>query len=156
MVADRSWDGDGFCWPWLPGWNWFRQFRTARWWQPIIPLIFGAGLLWANVGKPLLRKRQIRARNPSSQRLQIVIQGDRIHIQAEGVGTFTRSWNELVGVHDANQGILMGFADGVVNWLPRRVFQDEQMKRRLHAFFVQRLAETANQSLNEEDGDPSE
>lgn len=146
------------------GWGWvmlaivawlkvFPQIRANPWWQPFLPLAAGAGILWYQVAEPFLRKRQIRANNPASQNLKLVVQSDGIQIQAEGIGTFQRTWDELADAINAKRGVLIHFTDGIVNWLPRRVFQDEQMQERLHAFLVQRLIENERQRLSEDESE---
>ena len=97
------------------GWGWFLlafvawlkvfpQIRAHKWWQPILPLTLGAGLLWHNVAKPFLRKKRIRANNPASQELKLFFLSEGIQIQAEGIGTFKRAWDELAATLNAKKG----------------------------------------------------
>jgi len=138
------------------GWGWFilaivawlkvfPQIRADKWWQPLLPLTAGVGLLWYNVAKPFFRKRQIRANNPASQKLQLVVLSDGIQIMAEGIGTSKRTWDELAAAINAKKGLLIYFTDGIANWLPQRAFQNNRMKEELYTFLVQRLVENEEQ-----------
>jgi hypothetical protein len=132
------------------GWGWvtlaivawlkvFPRVRADKWWQPLIPLTLGAGLLWYNVAEPFFRKRRIQANNPTSQKLHLDFVSDGIQIQAEGIGTFKRTWDELGGVINAKQGLLMYFTDGIVNWLSQRVFQNPAEKEALFSFLYDQI-----------------
>lgn len=144
----------------IMGWGWFilaivawlevfPQIRAHTWWQPLLPLTLGGGLLWHNVANPFLRKRQIRANNPASQKVQFIILSDGIQIQAAGIGTFKRTWDELAAAINAKEGLLIYFTDGTANWLPQRAFQNDRMKAELHALLVQRLVENEEQQLRD-------
>ena len=132
------------------GWGWiilaivtwlkiFPRVRADKWWQPLIPLILGTGLLWYNVTKPFLQKRRIRASNPASQKLHLDFMSDGIQIQAEKIGTFKRTWEELAAVTNAKKGLLIYFTDGIANWLPERVFQNTVEKTALYTFLYNQI-----------------
>jgi hypothetical protein len=132
----------GWGWFILPFVVWLKVFpnvRADKWWQPLIPLILGAGLLWYHVAQPFLRRRRIRANNPSSQKLHLEFMDDGIQVHAEGIGSFKRTWDELAGVVNTKKGLLIYFIDGVVNWLPQRIFQSEEAKRSLFSFLYGHL-----------------
>ena len=82
----------------------FPSDKGSQMWQPILPLTLGAGLLWHNVAKPFLRKKRIRANNPASQELKLFFLSEGIQIQAEGIGTFKRAWDELAATLNAKKG----------------------------------------------------
>ena len=136
----------------IMGWGWFllailawlevfRQIRPHKWWQPLLPLTLGGGLLWHNLAKPFLQKRQIRANNPASEMVRFIIMSDGIQIQAAGLGPLKRTWDELAAAMNAKTGLLIYFTDGTANWLPQRAFQNNRLKEGLHAFLVERLVE---------------
>lgn len=132
----------GWGWFILPFVVWLKVFpnvRADKWWQPFIPLIMGAGLLWYNVIEPFLRKRRIRANNPTSQKLHLEFISDGIQIQAEGIGTFKRTWDEFAAVVNTKKGLLIYFTDGIVNWLPQRVFQNMEAKRSVFTFLYNQI-----------------
>lgn len=132
----------GWGWFILPIVTWLKIFPNVRanhWWQPFIPLILGTVLLWYNVVQPFLRKRRIRVNNPASQKLRLDFLSNGIQIQAEGVGTFKRTWDELAGVVNTKKGLLIYFTDGIVNWLPQRVFQNMEAKRSLFSFLYHQI-----------------
>jgi hypothetical protein len=132
------------------GWGWFTlaivawlkvvpRVRADRWWQPLLPLVLGAGLLWYNLVEPIFQKRRIRADNPASQELHLDFESNGIQIQAQGIRNFKRTWDELDGVINARKGVLMFFTDGIVDWLPQRVFQNTAEKDALYSFLCHQL-----------------
>lgn len=127
------------------------HLKNREWWLPIIWLFLGVSILWYNAVKPFLQRRHIRNSNAASQDLKLEFKQDGIHIEAPGTGEFDRTWNELDGATNCDEGILVYYTDGTVAWLPRRVFPNDDVKTALHAFLVDRMfeAEVENEPIQE-------
>jgi YcxB-like protein len=134
----------GMGWLWLAGavCFWTKASRS----QLIIWLSLGVAIIWSNVMKPFFKRWRIRTTAPASQKLGVEITEDGIHIEADGGGAFSRTWDELDGVIDCDEGILVYFTDRIVNWLPRRVFTDSKTKAELYSYMRQRLLNAENEN----------
>lgn len=93
-------------------------------WRPFIWLLLGVGVLYCFVLKPYLRRNQIIRNNEPYQNVILEFHDNSIKLQIDGVGNFVRSREELVEVVDASKGVIFYFSDGVVSWLPNRVFSN--------------------------------
>jgi hypothetical protein len=106
---------------------------------PLIWLALGASILWSNVVRPFMKRRHIRQTARPAQNLTLEFTKDGILIEAPGAGVFSRTWNELYGARNCDEGVLVYFNDGTVDWLPRRVFPNDAAKNALHAYLLGRL-----------------
>ena len=115
-------------------------------------IALGIGVLWKDVVKPFWKRRHIRASVAASQEVAFEFTDNAIRIEALGVGTFNRAWDELDGTINSDEGVLIYFNDGTVNWLPRRVFPNDVTKRAFHYHLLQRLpdAQTEDDSLQQD------
>ena len=125
------------------------HLKDRQWWLPIIWLVLGVSILWSNVVRPFMKRRHIRETAASSQELKLEFTQDGIHIEAPGAGVFDRTWDELDGVRSCDEGMLVYFTDGSVDWLPRRVFPDDATKNALHAFLLQRMEQISAEAAEE-------
>jgi len=124
-----------------------KAIKEGRWWQPIIPLCLGMGILWTRLFKPFLTRRRIRKANRTVQPLVVALGDSGIRIEAENLGVIDRAWEELESVEVAEKGVAIGFSDGVANWLPNRVFRGEEERRMCAAYLASMLPKEV-----EEDG----
>jgi hypothetical protein len=125
------------------------HLKDRQWWLPIIWLVLGVSILWSNVVRPFMKRRHIRETAASSQELKLEFTQDGIHIEAPGAGVFDRTWDELDGVRSCDEGMLVYFTDGSVDWMPRRVFPDDATKNALHAFLLQRMEQISAEAAEE-------
>lgn len=95
----------------------------------IVGLLVDIVLLYYLVGKSYWRRRRIRKVNPPCAEVTLEFQDDHLEIEVGGSGTFGREWRELAEFTNAPRGILLYFDDGIVNWLPNRVFTDKMGKK---------------------------
>jgi len=131
----------GMGWAWLLGavLSMFYSQKSSNGWQPVVWLLLGVAILWNEVFKPFWKRRHIRNTAPIAQGLLLDFTEDGIRIDAQGVGTFNRNWDELDGTTNCDEGILVYFTDGTVDWLPRRVFPNDATQKALYAYLLQRL-----------------
>jgi len=122
------------------------HLKDRQWWLPIIWLALGVGILWTHVVKPWLRRRHIRQNAAAAQDLKLEFRQDGIQIEAPGVGVFNRTWEELDGARNCDEGLLVYFIDGTVDWLPRRVFPNDSTKAALHAFLLEKIVVAETES----------
>lgn len=115
-------------------------------WRPVIWLLLGVGVIYYFVIRPYVRRSRIKENNEPQQDLVLEFRDDCIKLDITGVGEFTRKWDELVESIDAYKGIIFYFSDGVVNWMPNRVFSDEGERSK----FIEFIQEHQNhmQSIN--------
>ena len=91
-------------------------------WRPLIWIFIGIAILYLFIIRPYFKRNRIKRNNASHQDLMVEFLDDCIKLHITGVGDFTRQWEEFAGFIDADKGILFYFNDGIVNWLPNRVF----------------------------------
>jgi hypothetical protein len=91
-------------------------------WRPIVWVLIGLGILYFFAIKPYFTRSRIKQNNAARQDLILEFDDDSLRLQISGVGSFTRRWEEFTGFTDTNKGILFYFSDGIVNWIPNRVF----------------------------------
>ncbi len=110
-------------------------------WRPVVWLLLGVGVIYYFVVRPYLRRSRIKENNAPQQDLILEFHDDYMKLEVSGVGKFTRKWEELVEFVDARKGIIFYFSDGVVNWIPDRVFADGGERNRFIEF-IQRINES--------------
>ena len=103
-------------------------------WRPVVWLFLGVGLLYYFVIRPYLQRSRIKENNAPQQNLALEFNDNCIKLGISGVGDFTREWEELVEFTDTRKGIIFYFSDGVVNWIPDRVFFDKEERNKLIEF----------------------
>jgi YcxB-like protein len=97
-------------------------FATTPDWRAAVWIALGAVVIYKFVVKPHSRRRRIRTGNAASQGVSLEFDNDSLRMEVAGVGSFTRQWDQLTAVADSPKGVLVFFTDGIVNWLPSRVF----------------------------------
>jgi hypothetical protein len=78
---------------------------------------------------PIINKRIIIKNNMIEVYVSIKFYDDCIKININNVNNYIRNWEELKFIKNSEDGILFFFSDNVINWLPRRVFTDENEKK---------------------------
>lgn len=114
-------------------------------WRPVAWIILGVGVLYYFAIRPYQRRSRIRETNAPEQDIAVEFDDDCIKLEIGNVGNFARGWDELVGFIDARKGIVFYFSDGVVNWLPNRVFSDKTERDGLVAFVQGRQSRELDQ-----------
>jgi hypothetical protein len=94
-------------------------------WQSLIWVGLGIAVVYVFVVRPRIVRDRIKTNNPEQRGVILDFADDCMRLGVSGVGQFTREWDELSGVADAEKGILFYFSDGVKSWLPNRVFASE-------------------------------
>jgi hypothetical protein len=122
------------------------HLKDRQWWLPFIWLALGGGILWSNIVRPFMKRRHIRNTATAAQELELEFKEEGIHIEAPGVGTFDRTWEELDGARNCDEGLLVYFTDSTVDWLPRRVFPNDAVKTALHAFLLEHMFEAESEA----------
>jgi len=107
-------------------------------WRTVVWLLLGIGVIYYFVARPYLRRSRINENNAPQQDLDLEFHEDYIKLEISGVGEFTRKWEELVEFIDTPKGIIFCFSDGVVNWIPDRVFADGEERKRFVEFIQSR------------------
>ncbi len=103
-------------------------------WRPVVWLLLGTGVIYYFVVRPYLRRSRIKENNAPEQDLALEFHDDYMKLGVSGVGEFTRKWEDLVEFIDARKGVIFCFSDGVVNWIPDRVFADGEERNRFVEF----------------------
>ena len=131
--------GLGFMW--LAGGVAFapKAIREGHVWQPVVWFFLGGVVVWKFLLHPILKRRRIRATTPPTQPLVLDFTDSGIHVEAEGVGVFDRGWVEVDGIESAEKGVAMGFTDGMVHWLPNRVFRATDERQAFVSYVLGRL-----------------
>ncbi len=106
-------------------------------WRPVVWLLLGIGIIYYFIVRPYLRRSRIKEDNAPEQALALEFYDDYMKLEVSGVGEYTRKWEELVEFIDARKGVIFYFSDGVVNWIPDRVFADGEERNRF-VEFIQR------------------
>jgi hypothetical protein len=116
-----------------------KAIKEGTWWRALILFALGTSIIGTCLLKPFLARRRIRQTTPATQPITVAFTGSGIHIEASGIGVFDRTWDELVGVELAEKGVAFAFTDGLVNWLPNRVFQAQSERRVCAAYLISKL-----------------
>lgn len=103
-------------------------------WRPVVWLLLGVGVIYCFIFRTYLRRSRIKENNAPQQDIALEFHDDYMKLEISSVGEFTRKWEELVEFIDARKGIIFYFSDGVVNWIPDRVFADGEERNRFIEF----------------------
>lgn len=110
-------------------------------WRPLVWLSIGIGIFYYFMISPYKRRNIIRKENAPQQDVVLSFSDDCIKLRIGDVGNFTRQWEEIVEVIDAQKGIVFLFSDGVANWIPNRVFSNEGERRGFLGFLKNRYSQ---------------
>jgi hypothetical protein len=97
-------------------------------WRPIVWMLIGVLLVYFFAVKPYSKRRRIRRSNAPKEDLTLDFGDDCIKLIIGSIGVVTRKWEEFGDFADTKKGILFYFNDGIVNWLPNRVFANGNEK----------------------------
>jgi hypothetical protein len=110
---------------------------------PVIWLSLGSIIVWKFLLQPIFKRRHIRSTTPPAQPLVLEFTDSGLHVEAEGVGVFDRAWVEFVLIEPAEKGVAMTFTmtftDGMVHWLPNRIFSAPNQRQALIDYVTSRL-----------------
>lgn len=107
-------------------------------WRPVVWLFLGIAVVYYFAIRPYMRRSRIKKGNAPQQDLALEFHDEGIKLDISGVGDLTRKWEELVEFVDSQKGVIFYFNDGVVNWLPDRVFPDEVERNKFIEFLHER------------------
>lgn len=116
-----------------------KAIREGKAVLPVIWLLLGGMIVWKFLVQPILKRRRIRTTTPPAQPLVLDFTDSGLHIEAEGVGVFDRAWAEFVIIEPAEKGVAMAFTDGMVHWLPNRIFRTPDERQALIDYVISRL-----------------
>lgn len=97
--------------------------------KPLVWILAGSIIFYFFGVKTIFKRRNIKKNNAQIQDISLAFGEDCIKLNIGGVGSFARRWEELTGFADTPKGILFYFTDGVVNWLPTRVFTNNAERK---------------------------
>jgi hypothetical protein len=125
---------------WLAGLVAFapKAFREGQAWQPVVWFLLSSVILWKFLLQPILKRRRIRTTTPPAQPLVLDFTDSGLRVAAEGVGVFDRAWVEFVRIEPAEKGVAMVFTDGMVHWLPNRIFRADE-RQAFITYIISRL-----------------
>lgn len=125
---------------WLLGFI-FLAPRADNLWQPLIWLVLGCTIVWKVAIKPYLEVKYIKESNEPEQKVNLVFSDNQIEAISEDGESFIRKWDEVDAFQGFNNGVFVGFSDGVMNWLPARVFESKRQKEKFVTNVVVKLKE---------------
>lgn len=102
--------------------------------KSVLWILIGSLILYIFSIKPYFKRQRIRKSNSASQDIILEFDDDRFMIQIKNVGEFVRKWEELNGFVDTAKGTLFYFNDGIINWLPNRVFGNDLERNNFKEF----------------------
>ncbi|MBG9388336.1 YcxB family protein [Caenimonas aquaedulcis] len=131
---------------WFVGVLWFGgffflgpgAFRDA----PLISfawLALGVFVTWKMGLKPLIERQRITKASKPQQQLDISFTDEGMATVTPEGGSYARAWAELEAVEAARLGVLLGFSDGVRNWVPNRAFAGDEEKQAFVAYLRGRM-----------------
>ncbi len=109
--------------------------------KSLIWFALGLFIVWNIVIKPYLEIKHIKESNEPEQAINLVFTDDYIEAISEEGERFTRKWDEVEAFQGFRKGVLIGFSDGIVNWLPLRVFESHEHKKQFVNAVVVKLKE---------------
>jgi hypothetical protein len=102
--------------------------------KSVLWILLGVLTLYFFSIKPYVNRQRIRKSNSASQDITLEFDDNRLVIQIKNIGEFIRKWEELNGFVDTDKGFIFYFDDGVVNWLPNRVFVSDLDRKNFKEF----------------------
>jgi len=106
---------------------------------PFVWLAFGGFIFWRVGFRPHLERRRIKQSNAAAQEVSVSFTDGAIANGTPDGHSFSREWSELAGVEASRLGVLLGFEDGMRNWLPNRAFSSPTQKQEFVASVVLKL-----------------
>lgn len=100
--------------------------RSAIWF-----LLGGSVIFYFFINPIIIRLRIQKTKN---EKLFIIFDNEQIVISFSDNNKTIRNWGELIKFIDAKKGIVFYFDDGVINWLPNRVFNNKEERDSFIAF----------------------
>ncbi|MHC9510641.1 hypothetical protein [Kangiella sp. M94] len=125
---------------WLLGFI-FLAPRANNIWQPLVWLGLGIFIVWKIAIKPHLEKKYIKETNESEQEVNLEINDVEIKATYPSGEYLSRKWEELEAFQGFKKGVLMGFSDGTLTWLPLRVFNGKKEKNKFINSVILKLRE---------------
>ena len=109
---------------WLVGFI-FLAPKTDNMYQAIIWLVLGVFIIWKVGFKPYLEKKHIKDTNDENQKVALLINNEGITAFSQDGHSRLVKWENIEIIESAKKGIFIGFDDGLVNWLPNRLFSNK-------------------------------
>jgi hypothetical protein len=110
-------------------------------WRAIVFGVCGWAIVWSLCLKPMLERQRIRACFPVSQKLVLEFDSSGIRILYVDKDNYVLSWSEVSGVLFSDEGVLIGFTNGLVHVVPKRVFQSADHRRLFFGFLKRMVSE---------------
>ena len=114
--------------------------------QPLIWLLLGVSIIWYIGVKPYLEKKHIKEVNDEEQNVKLLVNDHGITAIDESDQQRCIEWKNVEVIENAKKGIFIGFDDGLINWLPNRLFANKKQKKR----FINSVINKINEHNNEE------
>jgi hypothetical protein len=96
--------------------------REGHVWESIGSNVLGSFVVWNFLLQPILARRRLRNSAQQARRVALDFTDSGVHVQAEGIESFDGVWADVKTFEPAAEGILFSFTDGLMHWLPNRVF----------------------------------
>lgn len=113
--------------------------RDGKEWEPVVWFVVGSVIVWKFLFQPILKRRRIRTTTPPAQPLVLDFTDSGLRVQAEGVGVFDRAWEEIIRIEAAEKGVIMECLDGMVHWLPNRIFRSHDERQAFIDYVISRM-----------------
>ncbi len=140
--------GFGVLWASAPVWVFVLKTEKPGL-HSLIMWLSGCAILWGSLLRPRLERRRIARESLTPQRLDIEFRESGIAMRSTGGEEFERGWKEVESARVCRKGLLLSFADGTVNLLPRRVFSGDDEMAALRVVVEGRLRRTDSPTLPE-------
>ncbi len=95
-------------------------------WIHLLLWLTGCSIVWFTLIQPGIRRYRITSEAPDDQGVTLTFSDNGIDILLPEQQSFNRPWNTVQIIYPHKKGILLGFTDGCLHWLPVRVFQDSK------------------------------
>lgn len=102
--------------------------------KPIIWICIGYFIIYYFFIKIYTYRNKVKRNNYQKQDISIEFYNNYINIHSDNNGNLIRRWENLIEFVELKKGIIFYFDDGVINWLPNRVFLDKQEQADFIAF----------------------
>jgi hypothetical protein len=106
-----------------------QTIKEGHTWQAVVWTVLGVGLVWFFLLRPIRDGRRLRKTSQPTEPLTANFNESGIHLEAEDIGDFDRTWADTLTIEPGAKGVLFRFTDETGHWLPNRVFQNSEERQ---------------------------
>jgi hypothetical protein len=122
----------------------------------ILFAVLGGVLVWRYGLRPSIENQRIRKAKVPAQTVSLTFGESGIDVHESGAADVHQSWSEVNAILPASNGVVVGFRNAIVNWLPDRAFRNRDEREAFIRFAREQLSRARQPSaIRKSSGAPS-